>query len=677
MDLPQATPNDSLEALSLIKFRMLFDPDKFLLRPENEKDKGIDFTIEIIYENRYTNFRCVVQIKARSSVEFNKDGTLSQNLMASNVGYMLNSGLHGFYFVYVKDIDTFYYEDLSLILKHLNEKDDKWINQPNHTFNFKKVFDSSTSRQLFDTILKTGRKKRELIERIYTHSWSEDDKSKIVIDKEMNVSSDKDVRDLIEDGGFILVNDGRWMDIIQLHNRASNSVASSAKYNLVLGIAHYYAGNLFDSLSFLKSASTSKNELSVSLQNYLKFIDSTVKYSVGLLTDFEYSKIAKDLEDDPFIGVDAKLEEAKRAFLSGTDIDPNERYEIYKKRIEEIIRSDTNVNLGSILNARCELSLIEGHQMNSFYASSMANLNSLLGSDLHPFFKEQVKKSTEANYDRWLKRIADIKIEAVNNKFTFVYFITVTYEVIILYEFYVFQQAIPLMSEKGPLRIKSTELNMRINHLIQSIDEAIVYFSSIGHINNQITALKTKYELLHFNNQIPESQEILQVLDGLIQLYDLKDVKRKYEFLKEEGTAHERLNKQLGKITEDTIRDQTEFMNLRSEMIRMDEEEKRIPIEIVDLLNIQLHPIGSFQFPEGKTNVVFDILNIHDNQIKQTFISMWNSTVTPIVNLYSNPITGEGLDGLVSSRDIEIWRNIHRIRKAFYENGFKRFDENI
>ncbi|ADY51156.1 hypothetical protein Pedsa_0577 [Pseudopedobacter saltans DSM 12145] len=47
MDLPWASSNETLEIISNNYFRPLFNPDNFLIRPEAERDKGIDHHIEI------------------------------------------------------------------------------------------------------------------------------------------------------------------------------------------------------------------------------------------------------------------------------------------------------------------------------------------------------------------------------------------------------------------------------------------------------------------------------------------------------------------------------------------------------------------------------------------------------------------------------------------------------
>ena len=84
MDLPWASSNETLEIISNNYFRPLFNPDNFLIRPEAERDKGIDHHIEIKKSNKYLNFRFVIQLKATDGKDFNKDGSISLQLDTNN-----------------------------------------------------------------------------------------------------------------------------------------------------------------------------------------------------------------------------------------------------------------------------------------------------------------------------------------------------------------------------------------------------------------------------------------------------------------------------------------------------------------------------------------------------------------------------------------------------------------
>jgi hypothetical protein len=63
----------------------------FLIRDERAQDYGVDVSLEVIIGDRATNYRSMVQVKARSDLQPNKDGSLSLKVESSNVEYLLNA----------------------------------------------------------------------------------------------------------------------------------------------------------------------------------------------------------------------------------------------------------------------------------------------------------------------------------------------------------------------------------------------------------------------------------------------------------------------------------------------------------------------------------------------------------------------------------------------------------
>jgi hypothetical protein len=83
-NLPKVNPNENLETISTNFFRPLFSTDKFEIRSETTKDKGIDFHIELKKETDpgnwvYTHYRFAVQLKASESVKAKQGRKLYQS----------------------------------------------------------------------------------------------------------------------------------------------------------------------------------------------------------------------------------------------------------------------------------------------------------------------------------------------------------------------------------------------------------------------------------------------------------------------------------------------------------------------------------------------------------------------------------------------------------------------
>ncbi len=111
-----------------------------------------------------------------------------------------------------------------------------------------------------------------------------------------------------------------------------------------------------------------------------------------------------------------------------------------------------------------------------------------------------------------------------------------------------------------------------------------------------------------------------------------------------------------------------------NEMKKMDEEDRKQKPPKMEYFNIYLFPVGYFRFPEKSTDKVYEILRIKDDQLKKHFDQLF-TFIIPVANIYYPEITREGpLDGKLADKGLENWKNIYRVRKAFYENKFYRDD---
>jgi|GEM_PF-889116 len=677
MNLPLANAKEELSIISENHFKPLFDVQRFVIRAEQEKDKGIDFQIEIKHKNRFTNFRFVVQLKATDSKEANKDGSISLQIDTGNINYLLNNPMPAFYVLYFKETNTFYYENINDFTKFLNEKDSNWNTQASHVLRFSKTIDASALELIYHLTLQKGKFQRTINEKVIAQSVAINTGDKILIDADFNVTDDNEIRRLIEDFGLLIINEGKWKEVIYTHKKASGNVAISSKYNLVLGIANYYSGNLMEALLFFRAATNLKSELSEDLRNHLLFFETTVKYSIGLITDEEYFKKMQQLENDDNVGLYIKLENAKRRYIESLNINSNDCYEKFVSDINEII-NDPKANDSIILDAKCELVLFEGYQNNMEYVKSVSLLNAL-ETEIGPNARlrtDTAKRLVTAS-NNWFKNVQQLKEEASKTKNYIAYYNATINEVKVVYEFEVFTATVSIVQDlPGVPKPGIPDKQPMFERMLEKISKAIGYFNHLGHIENTVAALSTKYEILHYLGKIDDANKISDELQTIIEAYDLTEHRRKFEYLRNNGTTHQQFKIWKESIFGEREAARMEYEALRNEMISMDEEEKKIDgKQIENKLLINLFPIGYFWFPVEKKNIVYKILNVTENA-KKVFEQMFE-TVTPVANIFYNSVNEEGfIDGKLADNGIECWRNIHRIRKAFYENKFYR-DENI
>lgn len=677
MNLPWSSSNEDLETISNNFFKPLFDVTKFEIRSETERDKGIDHQIELKRANRYTNFRFAVQLKATDCKEENKDGSISLQLDTGNINYLLNNPMPAFYVLYFKRTGDFYYESINDFAKSLYEKNKNWNSQSSHILRFSKKLDTSGIDLMYQLTLAKGKFQRTINEKTVFQSSTIKTDDKLLVDKDFNISGDAEIRKMLETAGLQLINEGNWKGVLFLHKKASGNVASSSLYNLVIGIANYYSGNLIEALSYFKTSNRLKSELTEDLRNHLKFFDTTVKYSIGLLTEKDYNEIMDTLESSNNVGLYIKLEKAKQNYISSLNKSSSDRYDKYFEDVQLIIK-DPNADESIQLNAKCELVLFEGYQNNMDYVKGVSMLNAL-EEQIGPNF--QIRKESVLHFikakEKWYKNVQILKQEALDTKNYFAYFNALINEVKVTYEFQVYTDLVFIVKEiPGIPAPEKPDSKSMFNKLLDKITKSYNYYKQIGHIENIIASLSTKYEILHYNSDFINAEVVLNELEDIIETYDLSEQRRKLELLKKNGTTHEQFKLFIEKIFTKTDSTKNDIEAKRNELLKMDEIERNITSRPKkDILHIHLFPIGYFEFPKDKKNEVYEILNISE-KAKMIFDSMFD-TVIPIANIFYNPIEQEGLiDGKHAEKGLENWLNTYRIRKAFYENKFYR-TENI
>jgi hypothetical protein len=310
MSLPKGSRNQDLETISRRVFEPFFDTERFILKPENI-DNGIDYRCEIKYNGNVTGFGFNFQLKSRDDSKPNKkDGSHSKSLDLSNIEYLLNNGQPAFYGFYVVEDNAFYYQHLDEFISQLEKENPKWQEQENHTLRFTKKID----KQAIDSIYNIAMLKGKMLRKINANLSSRLSKSnlgeKILIDYDSNVTTDEEIKETIEKYGFELVNQCGWNKVLELHTKTSNRIINSARYNMILGLANYYKGEYFTSLSFLRKAQNYKSELSVELQNHLIFINASVKLLLNIISQVEYDSIVNSLPEDNHIKFHIKIDNA-------------------------------------------------------------------------------------------------------------------------------------------------------------------------------------------------------------------------------------------------------------------------------------------------------------------------------------------------------------------------------
>jgi hypothetical protein len=673
MDLPLSNPNEDLETISKTRLLPLFDVSKFEIRPEDLRDKGIDLHIEVKISNKYTNIRFVVQLKATDSKNVNRDGSISFQVYTSNINYLLNNPGPAYYILYSKSTDTFYYENLNDFIRVLASKETEWQNQKSHTLRFSKILTKVALDEIYNHALEKGKFHRKVNDMLIRQSASIQPSDKILVDSDMAVSSDRDIRELIELAGFNMINEGKWKEVILLHRKGSGTIASTSKYNLILGIANYYGGNLLDALSFLKSSGKLRADLIPELDAHLEFFVISVKHSLGLCTDIEYYNRMNELQDADNVGLYIRIDKAKSDYYTNLTSDSEHKFGALINSIQQILghpKADNAIKF----YAESELVLMQGSKNNWGYVKDIATINAIetfSGPDSE-IRKQSAGKFIEAN-SKWFKDVEELKERTLKSKNYFYYFNTLINQVKVIYEMTVFTGSISIEeSIPGDARNPVPDNRELFKDLFGKLERALHFFRQIGHIENEIVSLSLRYELEHYLNDFSKAATTLAEAETLLEAYELPDKKRRMEYLRNAGTVHEVFAAWINRVSKEAESSRNEYKQIVADMMRMDEEERKQSLPDSKRLHIDLMPIGTFCFPESAKQKLYEILQIPDDQLRNHFDHLFGFVI-PIVNLFYNEITREGpLDGNLADKGIQSWRNIYRVRKAFFENKFFR-----
>ncbi|MEJ7678748.1 MAG: hypothetical protein WKG06_12995 [Segetibacter sp.] len=227
----------------------------------------------------------------------------------------------------------------------------------------------------------------------------------------------------------------------------------------------------------------------------------------------------------------------------------------------------------------------------------------MFGPDLNK--RIEAVKTLIQSKELWYKNVQSIKAEALEGKNYFAYFNAVVNEVKVSFEFEVFISLVYL--DEGIPGVPAPERpdsKPRFDDMLDKINHAYNYYNNIGHIENTIVTLSTKYEIIHFLGDLNNAITVLAEIETLVENYELKELKRRFEFLKNKGTTHEKFKAWMDEIFSEADNQKAEIESLVNDMKLMDDKERSTKTKIENPLHIHLLPIGYFAFPRTKRKSV-------------------------------------------------------------------------
>ena len=678
--LPKSSKNQELEELSKKKFAPLFDEGRFLLKGE-VKDNGIDFRNEVIRNGSFIGFGFNFQLKSRHEARRNRDGSYSKQLETKNIEYLLNNGQPAFYGFYIKNEDQFYFAYLNEIIRDLQkEKGDDWEDQEYHTIRFSKVLNADSVNEIYDITVSEGIRSRKiaasLIELAVMLPEIKDEKV-VITPNTLEVYDDHKIRRYIESDGFSLINETKWSEIVELHQKATGAVSSTSLYCAIVAIAYFYKGQFFDAIPlFRRSIQLQQSDsLAKKIVKYRDYHFLITKLRVGLIDDKVYSQEVAAIVDDPLIALYQKLEDYRNQ-LRNLPENKADNFKEFEKKLFEVI-NDENIPNSIRIIYQSEYLLHLGYRFNLIDNIKIAVLKTqeeqvdekLMG--LRSIFLDERMKQQEF-LTNGMNTLLE-KSKAHGN--TFISALILLNDSRLWYQRTVFSDVFNLIEPEELTGIER-EKEKIIQQVYSNLDFCIKYFETIGHIENSIACLGLKYEVSHYSKDEEKISVVREKLLELVTTVASDDESKKVRYLLDGGTMHEEFHKYL--VGQKSAHEEfvKEHSIIISAMRDLDKKEVEYGVPSGDSIHIQLVPMGYFAVPPQALDELIAFLNL-EQDAKNQVMTLVRMGVVPTLNILHNPISKEGyLDGrrLIETKDIGIWRRMFEIRQYLFEEKILRIE---
>ncbi|WP_312716764.1 DUF4365 domain-containing protein [Sphingobacterium multivorum] len=641
LNLPKDSRNKQLEVISRDHFRPLFDVKRFLIKEEHI-DNGVDFRIEVKVNACVTGFGFNFQLKSTESIKPNSDGSYSKNIETTNIEYLLNNGQPAFYGFYVDAENLFYYTDLKKVVFDLNLKNPQWQSQSNHTVRFADKLDPEAINDIYSNALTEGQMLRMIQSSLAQRLANQQLGDKIIIDLNSKVITDSKIIDLIENYGLLMIDECRWTDVINLHKQSTSAHERSPKYNLVIGVSFYYAGEFFKAMDYLRETNNQLQLLETYLKEYMLFFYYSLQRIFHIISEEEYLKLSSTFSESSDITLHKRLEEA--AILKGEMFSSKE---FVSKQFEDIVKDIIeNPTSSSYIKLLAKIEF-------AYYRSEQFICRLIMMLELGH------KKQVDTTFNAINQEFHDLMNESmeINSNFGN-HLCGMKHSSFIIHFDCIYRR-----------HQKSNVLDEVLPGILENIEKSHHYFCTINHVENELYSLSV---LLEYYQNLEDQNKISEVEKRLYQYkskYGNHEFNRKIDFTTNGGTFVSHIIAMAKNV--DLVVEESKQMEKE-----MEEIERAESIKVLDLkgdhYTIHLMPLGYFQLPADKTETLFNILKITDVNLKNQLTDMFKQII-PVINCFPPKILKEGpLRGMMEDQGMPSRRNIHRIRKELFLNEFPR-----
>ncbi len=537
-DLPKVNPNENLETVSEYHLLSLFPVEKFQIRAEKDRDKGIDFHIELKKELShgnlgYTNYHCAIQLKASNTIQQSDDGSYGLQLSTSNINYLLNNPMPAYYIFYHHPTKAFFYENVKNFVLQLQNKNPEWHKQKTHKIYFTKRLDQQAIQHIYDETFAHGdtlKHINQFLNPLETLNGSD----RLIIDADLEVYSVEQNIEFIDQFGADLVNKNRFNTVIEIEKRSWPRDSATPRFYLFCGIAYYQKGNLFKALELLNDAKKLSAEFDPQGKAIIDHTILSARYLLDMITKDDFDFQMENLNSLVDAGSFFQIEKAYET-LSLNRAQPAAAIGQYYDTMKKIIENEKSafvriVAYNKIMEAESSILL---HDL-------AMNFTFFMGRAERPF-KSRAYLEWQQLERKFLDRLNAIAAYAdkcgYNMGGAYVTLVSIKWN---------YEKAIHI-HYLGCWNKRNFDLHEPVNGLMTqmleklcgSVDQLSQLYKTNDYIENMISSMILKFQIQHFSADYAAACHTKEKIVQAIDSYGFQGLKKEYEDILNGGTAHE------------------------------------------------------------------------------------------------------------------------------------------
>jgi hypothetical protein len=362
--LPTADRNAELERRSFIAFQSALPVDKFVFRDERTTDAGVDGSLELLAASSYTNLRSQVQLKSTDSEDTNSDGSISIQVRATNLNYLLNGSNSPLYVLFVAPRGELRYAWAHDERRRLDEASPAWEQQESVTIRFREMMTPEAIEGIYQRIRQEAQLKREINDILGKATAAE----QIVVSinpETLDVTDPDRAKRILLTSGTAIVSAGYTHQVTNLIRLLNPRDAQLPRILLVQAHAEHTLGRYQAAHALLADVTLRRDELSEDDQQFLEVLRDGCDYQTGRLSMSEFlARLDEHAKHETgSFALSYRLSRFRYTVISQPELGPRlETLQELRSLVTSIVEASDD-SVGFKLFARISLLEAEGHHL--------------------------------------------------------------------------------------------------------------------------------------------------------------------------------------------------------------------------------------------------------------------------------------------------------------------------